>query len=136
MTMWQAGLTWRATRALCIGACMVAGVLMPHADGVAAPESSVALTDDSQNADRLLVVDCLLPGQVHQLGTGMTYITPRRAIKTTGSACAIRGGEYTAYDRSNYTTALKTWLPSAQAGDKVAQTYVGEIYEKGLGVAP
>jgi len=91
---------------------------------------------DRQNADRLLVVDCLLPGQVRQLGTGITYMAPRRAIKSTGSDCAIRGGEYTAYDRSNYTSALKVWLPSAQGGDKVAQTNVGEIYEKGAGTAP
>jgi hypothetical protein len=96
----------------------------------------VAMVDDRQNADRLLVVDCLLPGQVRQLGTGITYMAPRRAIKTTGSDCAIRGGEYVAYDRSNYSTALKVWLPTAQGGDKVAQTNVGEIYEKGLGTAP
>src|SRR5450755_2224776 len=103
---------------------------------LAAPNAMVALADDRQNADRLLVVDCLLPGQVRQLGTGITYMAPRRAIKTTGSDCAIRGGEYTAYDRSNYTSALKVWLPSAQGGDKVAQTNVGEIYEKGVGTAP
>ena len=96
----------------------------------------VAMVDDRQNADRLLIVDCLLPGQVRQLGTGVTYMAPRRAIKTTGSDCAIRGGEYVAYDRSNYSTALKVWLPTAQGGDKVAQTNVGEIYEKGLGTAP
>ena len=102
----------------------------------AAPNTIVAMVDDRQNADRLLVVDCLLPGQVRQLGTGVTYMAPRRAIKTTGSDCAIRGGEYVAYDRSNYSTALKVWLPTAQGGDKVAQTNVGEIYEKGLGTAP
>ena len=95
----------------------------------AAPNTMVASIDD-RNADRLLIVDCMLPGQVRQLGTGVTYMAPRRAIKTTGSDCAIRGGEYVAYDRSNYQTALKVWLPSAQGGDKVAQTNVGEIYEK------
>jgi hypothetical protein len=103
---------------------------------IAATEPSAPGLDDRQNADRLLPVDCLLPGQVRQLGTGVTYMAPRRAIKTTGSDCAIRGGEYVAYDRSNYSTALKVWLPAAQGGDKVAQTYVGEIYEKGLGTAP
>src|SRR6266516_2152862 len=75
--------------------------------GLAAPNPMVAMVDDRQNADRLLIVDCLLPGQVRQLGTGVTYMAPRRAIKTTGSDCAIRGGEYVAYDRSNYSTALK-----------------------------
>src|SRR5438477_64962 len=110
--------------------------LVCQSAGLAAPNAMVAVIDDRQNADRLLVVDCMLPGQVRQLGTGITYMAPRRAIKTTGSECAIRGGEYVAYDRSNYATALKVWLPSAQGGDKVAQTNVGEIYEKGLGTAP
>ena len=101
-----------------------------------AQRTAVAAVDDRQNFDRLLVVDCLLPGQVRQLGTGVTYLAPRRAIKTTGAECAIRGGEYVAYDRSNYATALKVWMGAAQGGDKAAQTYVGEIYEKGMGVPP
>ncbi len=31
---------------------------------------------------------------------------------------------------------MTIWLPKAQAGDPEAQTYTGEIYEKGLGVQP
>ena len=88
------------------------------------------------NADAFLVVDCLLPGQVRKLGQMATYITSRQPIKTTASDCEIRGGEYVAYDRANYGTALKIWLPRAQAGDAEAQAYVGEIYEKGLGLTP
>jgi predicted nucleic acid-binding Zn-ribbon protein len=41
-----------------------------------------------------------------------------------------------AYDRADYQTALRVWLPAAEAGDAKAQNYVGEIYEKGLGVPP
>ncbi len=89
---------------------------------------------ETQNPDRLLVVDCLLPARVQQLGQKLTYLAPRRPIKTTQSDCEIRGGEYTAYDRANYATALKIWLPQAKQGDPAAQTYVGEIYEKGLGI--
>jgi multidrug efflux pump subunit AcrA (membrane-fusion protein) len=88
------------------------------------------------SADDLLPVDCLLPGQIKKLGQSMIYLTPRRPTKTSALDCAIRGGEYVAYDRSDYATALKVWLPQAQEGDKVAQAYVGEIYEKGLGVQP
>lgn len=90
----------------------------------------------ARNADDLLIVDCLLPGQIRKLGQSMTFMAPRQAIKTSGIDCAIRGGEYVAYDRSNYATALKVWLPLAEAGDKTAQTYVGEIYDKGLGTPP
>ena len=61
----------------------------------------------------------------------MTYLSPQRAVKTTGSDCEIRGGEYVAYDRANYATALLVWQPPADQGDPKAQTYVGEIFEKG-----
>ena len=87
-------------------------------------------------ADEFLVVDCLLPAQVRKLGSQFIYQAPRRPIKTSARDCEIRGGEYTAYDRANYRTALKVWLAQAEQGDAAAQTYVGEIYEKGLGVAP
>jgi hypothetical protein len=66
----------------------------------------------------------------------MTFLTARRPIKTSAQDCEIRGGEYVAYDRADYRTSLSVWLPQAQEGDKEAQTYVGEIYEKGLGVPP
>jgi hypothetical protein len=90
----------------------------------------------SGKTDDFLVVDCLLPGQVRKLGQHFTYLAPRQAIKTSARDCEIRGGEYVAYDRANYATALKVWLPLAEQGDAAAQTYVGEIFEKGLGVAP
>lgn len=89
-----------------------------------------------EDADKLLVVDCLLPGQIKRLGQGLTYVTPRRPAKLTALDCEARGGEYVAYDQANSATALKVWLPAAQEGDKVAQTYVGEIYEKGFGIQP
>jgi hypothetical protein len=98
--------------------------------------TAAASTSAARNADDLLIVDCLLPGQIRRLGQSMTFMAPRQAIKTSGIDCAIRGGEYVAYDRSNYATALKVWMPLAEAGDKTAQTYVGEIYDKGLGIAP
>jgi len=87
-------------------------------------------------ADEFLVVDCLLPAALRKLGSQFVYQGPRRAIKTAARDCEIRGGEYTAYDRADYRTALKVWMAQAEQGDAAAQTYVGEIYEKGLGVAP
>jgi len=86
-----------------------------------------------QKTDKLFIVDCLLPGQIRKLGSQMSYLSARRPIKTTAGDCEIRGGEYVAYDRANYATALKVWLPQAQQGDAEAQVTLGEIYEKGLG---
>ena len=86
--------------------------------------------------EKLFVVDCLLPAQVRKMGQSLTFLAPRRPIKTSAMECEIRGGEYVAYDRADYATALKVWLPQAKEGNPEAQTYVGEIYEKGLGIEP
>ena len=71
---------------------------------------------DPRSADPFDVVDCLLPGQIRQLGTQVTYVTARRPIRTTAEDCAIRGGEYVALDRADYGTALKVWMSAAQGG--------------------
>lgn len=86
-------------------------------------------------ADDLYIVDCLLPGQLRRIGN-RTYMTPKRPTRTTAKDCNIRGGEYTAYDRADASTALKVWLPAAESGDPVAMNNVGEIFEQGLGVKP
>jgi uncharacterized caspase-like protein len=88
-----------------------------------------------ESLDDLYIVDCLLPGQVRRLGS-MQYLSPRRAVRTTTADCRIRGGEYVEYDRADYRSALKVWLPQAEGGDAEAQNYVGEIFEKGLGQEP
>lgn len=92
--------------------------------------------DYQKKADELMPVDCLLPGKVRKLGGQMTYVTQRRPVKTSGVDCEIRGGEYVLYDRASYQTALSIWQPLADGGDARAQNFVGEIYEKGLGVQP
>lgn len=100
---------------------------------VSAAASAPAATP---TAESLLIVDCLLPGKVQRVGTQSTYVTARRAVKTTASECAIRGGEYTAADRASVASATRIWLPLARAGDVEAQTNLGEIFEKGMGGAP
>ncbi|MEY4718849.1 MAG: hypothetical protein RL563_1467 [Pseudomonadota bacterium] len=87
------------------------------------------------DTNKLFVVDCLLPGQVRKLGSQLTYLSGRRPIRTTAADCEVRGGEYVAYDRADYASALKIWFPKAQEGDAAAQVTVGEIFEKGLGVS-
>jgi len=98
-------------------------------------ENNIADKSDKLQTADLYVVDCLLPGQVRRLGA-MTYLSPRRPTRTTAVDCRIRGGEYVDYDRADYRSALNVWLPLAQEGDAEAQTYVGEIFEKGIGDTP
>ena len=104
------------------------GTPSKQAGGAAALEGYTAQDD-------LYIVDCLLPGQLMRLGN-TSYLSPRRPTKTTTQDCRIRGGEYTDYDRADYRSALKVWLPQAEEGDAEAQNYVAEIYERGLGGTP
>ena len=101
----------------------------------AASKPDAAATQGIVRREDLEIVDCLLPGQVRQLGS-MTYLTSRRPTHTTASDCRIRGGEYVAYDRADLKSALGVWLQAAQGGDPEAQTNVAEIYERGLGGPP
>lgn len=115
--------------ALSVGGCAANGPEAASAAANAAPAS------EEEQIAKMQIVDCLLPGQLRSLGK-TTYVTPRRPIKTTAADCNIRGGEYVAHDRADYKTALKVWMPAAEAGDPEAQVNVGEIFEKGLGTEP
>lgn len=88
-----------------------------------------------QPIDAMMVVDCLLPGQVRRSGA-MSYVGPRLPVKTTAQLCAMRGGEYVAYDRASLKSSLAVWMEKARGGDAQAQYYVGQIYEKGMDVEP
>lgn len=107
---------------------VVASAAPTEAEKAAATKGMVKRSD-------LEIVDCLLPGQVRQLGR-TSFLTPRRPTRTTVAECSIRGGEYVAYDRADLKSALRVWMQTAESGDAEAQTNVGEIYERGLGVPP
>jgi hypothetical protein len=111
--------------------CTAALVVVASALPVSAPRAAGV-----RNAEDLLIVDCLLPGQIRSLGRQATFMSARRPIRTTQADCQIRGGEYVSYDRANYQTALKVWMDGAMAGSAEAQNNVGEIYSKGLGTDP
>ncbi len=97
---------------------------------VEAPEAAI------RNPEDVMIVDCLLPGQVRKLGRVSTYMSARRPVRTSQADCEIRGGEFVSFDRADYRTALEVWMTQAQTGDAEAQNYVGEIYSKGLGREP
>lgn len=104
--------------------------------GAAMPVPELQAKAGPKNPEDLLIVDCLLPGQVRKLGAAATFMSARRPIRTTQADCEIRGGEYVSFDRANYQTALQVWMGEALSGSAEAQNYVGEIYLKGLGTPP
>ncbi len=75
-----------------------------------------------------VIVACLLPSRVRRLG-GIVYPERRRLTQTTAKKCELRGGEYTAYDRSQPESAVAFFVPLANDGDAKAQTSLGEVYE-------
>ena len=115
-------------------ACMT--ILAASCAGNPFSRQSALIAKAKQNPSNLLVVDCLLPPQVRNVGLEMTYLAPSEPLRTTALDCGMRGGEYTRYDQANAATALKVWLAKAETGNAEAQTNVGEVYEKGLGTAP
>lgn len=88
-----------------------------------------------QPIDAMMMVDCLLPGQMRRSGA-MSYVGPRLPVKTTAQLCSMRGGEYVAYDRATLKSSLAVWMEKARGGDAQAQFYVGQIHEKGMDAAP
>jgi hypothetical protein len=117
-----------------VSCCLVFAAIAVVAGTLAPVQRAAAVAQ--RNPEDLLIVDCLLPGQVRKLGQSSVFMSARRPVRTTQSECEIRGGEYVSYDRANYQTALKVWQGQAEGGDAEAQNYVGEIYLKGLGTEP
>jgi hypothetical protein len=111
----------------------VTALVLASAAGSAAPPDKAQ--EGMVTRSDLEIVECLLPGQVRQLGN-RSYVSPRRPTRTTTADCRIRGGEYVAYDRADVKSALRFWLSTAESGDPEAQNNVGEIYERGVGSQP
>lgn len=61
-------------------------------------------------------------------------LTRQPRISDEAMAAAVSEG-LRAYQDKDYTTALRTWLPLAQAGNRDAQFFVGGLYMDGAGVA-
>jgi Caspase domain/Sel1 repeat len=82
------------------------------------------------------IVDCELPGMILRIGAGLATTGRAQLVRTSSDDCSLRNGYSISNSRSSYETSLKTWSPLALEGDKQAQLFVGQIFEKGLGREP
>jgi hypothetical protein len=97
-------------------------------------ESSELPPEAFRNADDLLTVDCLLPGQRIQIGMYEEWVTPPRPAIISAGECKVQGGQYAlTSDKDGRETALNVWQGCANEGDMVAQNYMGEIYGRSWG---
>jgi len=92
--------------------------------------------DFPKSVEDVLIVDCLLPGQVRKLGRISRFMAQRRPARLSQFDCGLRGGEYVDSDRATLQTSLTVWLAAATGGDAAAMVIVGEAFAKGLGAAP
>jgi hypothetical protein len=120
------------------GGCASGGKNMAEADSACSVVRETVRKEPPQgvinNADDLLTVDCLLPGQMIQIGMNQQWLTPPRPAIISAWECKLQGGQYPiGYDGDARKTALKVWQGCADQGDKVAQNYLGEIYAKQWG---
>jgi len=121
-----------------VGGCAAGGKNMTEAESAC---SVVLKTDKKEppqgvlnNVDDLLTVDCLLPGQMIQIGMNQQWMSPSRPAIISAWECKVQGGQYAiGYDGEARKTALNVWQRCADQGDKVAQNYLGEIYTKPWG---
>lgn len=138
MAQWGGNDSWKTRRGIFVftAATVIVSACAntPSAFDQNAPAASTSVA--LMAPEKLRIVDCLLPQELRQLGSRFTYLAQRRPIKTSALDCEVQGGEYVRQDRASYLTALAIWQEQADGGDPQAQTYVGEIFEKGLGRAP
>lgn len=120
------------------GGCASGGKNMTEAESAC---SVVRETDRKEppqgavnNVDDLLTVDCLLPGQLIQIGQYQQWMSPSRPAIISAWECKVQGGQYAiGYDSDVRKTALNVWQQCADQGNKVAQNYLGEIYARSWG---
>ena len=62
-------------------ACLA--MLLVAVAGISTPTTRVSATVQTRNPEDLLIVDCLLPGQVRKLGRSTSFMSARRPIRTT-----------------------------------------------------
>ena len=91
---------------------------------------------DLTDPEKGRIVRCVLPDRLVRQGRRQTYLVARKPERMTALECEIRNGRYVAWDEADLETALDLWSTRALAGDAEAQYYVGEIFERGLGVPP
>src|SRR5262245_3569888 len=111
-------------------------VLAAACTSTSSPDKAENLQKYPVSTDTFRIVDCRLPDRVEKLGSRAVILVPGSTIKTNVRDCELRGGLYVAYDRADYATALRYWMREAQQGDPVAQTSVGELFERGPGGSP
>lgn len=94
------------------------------------------LDAEAARGDKTPPGECMLPGQATQAAAYAALLALQPTVRLSQEECAARGGAYVNLDQSPNAISLRIWLFKAQAGDEVAQTKVGELFEQGVGGSP
>ncbi len=85
---------------------------------------------NARTAEELMIVDCQLPGLLIEMGQGILYNTPPRPARVSVWQCRASGGQHVVFDAANLNQVADLWKACAEGGDQIAQTYLGELYER------
>jgi TPR repeat protein len=72
----------------------------------------------------------------HRLSAAAIGLAGLLLISIAGNASADGVAGFEAYEKGDYATALKEFLPLAEAGQTSAEAAVGQMYFEGKGMAP
>lgn len=119
----------RSTRSIKMLACSALALIAVSSAAFA--QSAGAPDFSGGEPSKYDFVDCRLPGAVVQVGGIHRRQLRGKLVRITAGTCETRGGRYIVSDRASLEGSLAAWLSEASLGDSKAQTYVGELYERG-----
>ncbi len=105
-------------------------VSQPEQDNLAGTDDDLISGDDLLGDDEEPEP---APSEPQVASTTPEPLTRQPRISDEAMAAAVSTG-LRAYQSKDYTTALRTWLPLAEAGNRDAQFYLGGLYMDGAGV--
>ncbi|BBL59914.1 caspase family protein [Methylomonas koyamae] len=114
----------------CAGGMSRSGGMQLAGCPVNASRSVDPAAGSTRSAEEQIIVDCELPGIQYEIGDGIFYTSPPRPARTSVWQCRVGGGKQMAFDAANLQKVENVWKGCAEAGDKIAQTYLGEFYER------
>ncbi|OAI27747.1 caspase family protein [Methylomonas koyamae] len=114
----------------CAGGMSRSGGMQLAGCPVNASRSVDPAAGSTRSAEEQIIVDCELPGIQYEIGDGIFYTSPPRPARTSVWQCRVGGGKQMTFDAANLQKVENVWKGCAEAGDKIAQTYLGEFYER------
>ncbi len=118
-----------AMRLWCLGVA-IAGILSACSTG----HSVGGQPDEKPAQSSVAYANCILPGQLRQLGTRLTYLTPRQPVELGEQECRSRGGQFIVAEQIDPQPILAAggeveirWGNETRPDDATVYSVAGEV---------